>query len=61
MNAEEEARIEIYGDPNSSTFSVGHHSSLMATIEVWYESIEAKGLSHAGMAALLRAIADDFG
>lgn len=55
------ARLAIYGDPDSSEFTEAHRRSLMRDIEAWYETIDAAGLSHLGVAALLRDIADDFG
>jgi hypothetical protein len=54
------ARLAIYGDPDSDAFTPTHRRLLMKAIDEWYETIEAQGLSYAGLAAALRDVADEY-
>ena len=54
------ARLAIYGDPDSDAFTMAHRKHLMKAIDEWYETIEAQGLSYAGLAAVLRDVADEY-
>jgi hypothetical protein len=42
-------------------FTRRQREQCMRVVEAWYDTIDAQGLSYAGMAALLRDIADEFG
>jgi hypothetical protein len=43
------------------SFTEEHRKSLMKDVEAWFETVDAMGLSYAGLASLLRDLADDFG
>ena len=57
----EAAKRAIDGDPESSEFTDAHRRALMDAVSSWFKTAGATGLSYAGLAALLRDLADEFG